>query len=163
MGTVIAIAGKGGTGKSTLGAALIHGLVRAGDGPVLAIDADHNASLALMLGLQVDQTISDIRDQTRQAAGAVQDGDFHLLRGPHQGKHQGRGQGQTRQGCGPQGGFVQAAAGVLKPSPVPPQHLVVGQKPVGKEDGLGPLQVGVAGEDMEGFQVPFRRRHQNPL
>jgi CO dehydrogenase maturation factor len=71
MGAVIAIAGKGGTGKSTLSAALIHGLVRAGEGPILAIDADHNASLGLMLGLQIDTTLSDIRDRTRQAAESV--------------------------------------------------------------------------------------------
>ncbi len=71
MGAVIAMTGKGGTGKSTLSAALIHGLVRAGDGPVLAIDADHNSSLGLLLGLDVEDTISDIRDQTREAAQTV--------------------------------------------------------------------------------------------
>ncbi len=71
MGAVIAISGKGGTGKSTLSASLIHGLVEGGHGPVLAIDADHNASLGLMLGLEVEGTISDIRDQTREAAGSV--------------------------------------------------------------------------------------------
>jgi CO dehydrogenase maturation factor len=71
MGAVIAISGKGGTGKSTLSAAVIHGLVAAGDGPVLAIDADHNASLGLMLGQEVEGTISDIRDQTREAAQTV--------------------------------------------------------------------------------------------
>jgi len=71
VGAVIAISGKGGTGKSTLSAALIHGLVSAGDGPVLAVDADHNASLGLLLGLDVDGTISDIRDQTREAAQRV--------------------------------------------------------------------------------------------
>ncbi len=71
MGAVIAISGKGGTGKTTLAAALIHGLASGGDGPVLAIDADHNASLGLMLGLEVESTISDIRDQTREAAQTV--------------------------------------------------------------------------------------------
>jgi CO dehydrogenase maturation factor len=71
MGAVIAVSGKGGTGKSTLTSALIQALVRRGEGPVLAIDGDHNASLGLMLGLEVEQTISDIRDQTRQAADTV--------------------------------------------------------------------------------------------
>jgi len=71
MGVVVAIAGKGGTGKTTLGAALIRRLVHTGNGPVLAIDADHNASLGLMLGLRVDQTLSDIREQTLKAAENV--------------------------------------------------------------------------------------------
>ncbi len=71
MGAVIAISGKGGTGKSTLSAALIHGLVASGDGPVLAIDADHNASLGMMLGLEVEGTISEIRDQTKEAANTI--------------------------------------------------------------------------------------------
>lgn len=71
MGAVIAVSGKGGTGKSTLCACLIHSLAEAGEGPVLAIDADHNASLALLLGQEVESTISDIRNQTREAAQSV--------------------------------------------------------------------------------------------
>ncbi|MBN1345455.1 MAG: AAA family ATPase [Phycisphaerae bacterium] len=71
MGAVIAVSGKGGTGKSTLSASLIHAMARSGDGPVLAIDADHNASLGMLLGLEVEETISDIRDRTRQAGEKV--------------------------------------------------------------------------------------------
>ena len=47
----IAIAGKGGTGKTTVSGLLIRVLVERADGPVLAIDADPNANLNQVLGL----------------------------------------------------------------------------------------------------------------
>ncbi|SHI74589.1 nucleotide-binding protein [Desulfofundulus thermosubterraneus] len=60
MAFTIAIAGKGGTGKTTLAALLIRQLIQAGKGPVLAVDADANANLHEALGIEVEDTIADI-------------------------------------------------------------------------------------------------------
>ncbi|MGB9802424.1 AAA family ATPase [Desulfofundulus sp.] len=60
MAFTIAIAGKGGTGKTTLAALLIRQLTQAGKGPILAVDADANANLHEALGIEVEDTIADI-------------------------------------------------------------------------------------------------------
>ncbi len=60
MAFTIAIAGKGGTGKTTLAALLIRQLIQAGKGPILAVDADANANLHEALGIEVEDTIADI-------------------------------------------------------------------------------------------------------
>ena len=62
MSNVIAITGKGGTGKSTVSAFLVRVLIENGIRPVLAVDADPNSTLAPLLGLPEAATISDIRD-----------------------------------------------------------------------------------------------------
>ncbi len=62
---VIAMAGKGGTGKTTLTALLIKYLVSSGKTPVLAVDADANANLNELLGLEVDVTLWEIRDRMK--------------------------------------------------------------------------------------------------
>jgi CO dehydrogenase maturation factor len=59
----MAIAGKGGTGKSTLAALAARALVDSGRGPVLAVDADPNATLAPLLGLEPDTTLADVREE----------------------------------------------------------------------------------------------------
>ena len=59
----IAVAGKGGTGKSTLAALLVAGLLRRGQAPVLAVDADPDASLGSLLGVQPIQSIGDLREE----------------------------------------------------------------------------------------------------
>ena len=56
----IAVAGKGGTGKTSLSSLIIRYLQKKGSGPILAIDADPNANLADSLGLNVDITIGSI-------------------------------------------------------------------------------------------------------
>ena len=56
----IAVAGKGGTGKTSLSSLIIRYLQNKGSGPILAIDADPNANLADSLGLSVDITIGSI-------------------------------------------------------------------------------------------------------
>ena len=58
----IAVAGKGGTGKSTLSALIIRYITEELDKPVSAVDADPNASLGALLGLHVQSTIADIRE-----------------------------------------------------------------------------------------------------
>ena len=63
MAFTIAIAGKGGTGKTTLAAILIRSIIKAGKGPVLAVDADANANLNEALGVTVEDTLSDMMNR----------------------------------------------------------------------------------------------------
>lgn len=65
MSTVIALAGKGGTGKTTMAGLVVRALGRAGRGPVLAVDADPNTCLDMTVGLTPARTVSDILDETR--------------------------------------------------------------------------------------------------
>jgi len=59
----IAVAGKGGTGKSTLSALIIRYITEELGKPVSAVDADPNASLGALLGVHVQNTIADIREE----------------------------------------------------------------------------------------------------
>ncbi len=61
----IAIAGKGGTGKTTLSALLCRGLLARGRKPLLAVDADPNSCLAERLAVTVDRTIGQLREIIR--------------------------------------------------------------------------------------------------
>ncbi len=63
MGYTIAIAGKGGTGKTTISALIIRLLKERKAGTVLGIDADPNNNLAELLGLKVRETIGNILDE----------------------------------------------------------------------------------------------------
>jgi len=56
----IAVAGKGGSGKTSVASLVIRYLMKSGAGPVLAIDADPNANLGESLGLDIKQTIGSI-------------------------------------------------------------------------------------------------------
>ena len=67
MAHVIAIAGKGGVGKTTLCGMLIQYLCEQGKGPVLAVDADANSNLNGVLGVEVDATLGDIRAEIARA------------------------------------------------------------------------------------------------
>ncbi len=62
MSTTIALAGKGGVGKTTIAGMVIKYLVDNQKGAVLAIDADPSANLNMVLGLEMDWTIGDIRE-----------------------------------------------------------------------------------------------------
>jgi CO dehydrogenase maturation factor len=66
MGYKIAVAGKGGTGKTTLTGLLIDYLVKKGEEPILAVDADANANLNEVLGEDVEETIGQIREDVSQ-------------------------------------------------------------------------------------------------
>ncbi len=73
MTITIAVAGKGGTGKTTLAALLVRYLIRHRPGKkVLAIDADPSSNLHLVLGLPLTQTVGDIREESRTGVGAGQ-------------------------------------------------------------------------------------------
>jgi len=56
----IAVAGKGGVGKTTFTALVVRELVSTGNVPVLAVDADANANLAEALGVVVEGTVADV-------------------------------------------------------------------------------------------------------
>jgi CO dehydrogenase maturation factor len=58
----IALAGKGGVGKTTIAAMVIKYLVQNKPGPVLAIDADPSSNLNMVLGLDLEWTVGDIRE-----------------------------------------------------------------------------------------------------
>ncbi|MBL7184491.1 MAG: AAA family ATPase [Anaerolineae bacterium] len=66
MARTIAVAGKGGTGKTTITALLINYLVEKRSGTVLAIDADPSTNLNLTLGVPLYETVGDIREETLQ-------------------------------------------------------------------------------------------------
>jgi CO dehydrogenase maturation factor len=70
----IALAGKGGTGKTTVAACLIRYLLEERGGAVLAIDADPAMNLPLVLGMEVETTVGDIREEMLdlvQSSGAL--------------------------------------------------------------------------------------------
>jgi len=56
------MAGKGGTGKTTLSALIIRYLRSNGHGPILAVDADPNANLADALGLSATKSVGGTRE-----------------------------------------------------------------------------------------------------
>ena len=62
MGYVIAVAGKGGTGKTTVAALLVMLLKENRSGSILAVDADPNSNLAEVLGILPEKTIGSILD-----------------------------------------------------------------------------------------------------
>lgn len=62
MGYTIALAGKGGTGKTTLAALLVRLITEKKMGSVLAVDADPNSNLAESLGVEINDTIGTILD-----------------------------------------------------------------------------------------------------
>ena len=73
MGKIIAIAGKGGVGKTTLCGLLIQHLCRTGRTPVLAVDADANSNLNEVLGVEAPPTLGEIREEIER------DGTNHVV------------------------------------------------------------------------------------
>lgn len=75
MTFTIALAGKGGVGKTTIAAMITRYLVEQHSGTVLAIDADPSANLNLALGLPLVRTLGDIREgmlaNVNKVTGAV--------------------------------------------------------------------------------------------
>jgi CO dehydrogenase maturation factor len=77
MTTTIALAGKGGTGKTTVSAMIVKYLINKGKGPILAIDADPSANLNMVLGVELEYTVGGIREdmlqqvQSSQTAGGA--------------------------------------------------------------------------------------------
>lgn len=67
MAHVIAVAGKGGVGKTTLTGLIIQYLGEKGKGPILAVDADANSNLNEVLGVEVETTLGEIREEVAGA------------------------------------------------------------------------------------------------
>ena len=70
---ILAVAGKGGVGKTSIAATIVRILVEAyPDKKILAIDADPAGGLSTALGIEVETTIDDIR---RAVVAAAEEGD----------------------------------------------------------------------------------------
>ena len=71
----IGLAGKGGTGKTTIAGLLVKYLVEKNKTPVLAVDADSNANFNEVLGLKVEDTLGDAREEMKKgvATGMTKD------------------------------------------------------------------------------------------
>jgi len=95
---VIAVAGKGGTGKTTLAVMIVRWLRDNRSGSILAVDADPAANFADMLGVRAGESIGSVREEmkirgsdlpagmTKQRfleyktqAGVVETADFDLI------------------------------------------------------------------------------------
>ena len=63
----IAVAGKGGVGKTTTCGMLIDYLCKKKNGPVLVVDADANSNLNEVLGVEVETSLGAIREEMAQA------------------------------------------------------------------------------------------------
>ncbi|MEW5734029.1 MAG: AAA family ATPase [Thermodesulfobacteriota bacterium] len=66
MSFVIALAGKGGVGKTTVAGMLVKYMKHKGMTPILAVDADPNANLNEVLGLPVDDTLGQAREDMKK-------------------------------------------------------------------------------------------------
>jgi len=87
MSKTIAIAGKGGVGKTTLASLLVRGLLKAGRTPVLTVDADPNANLNESLGVAFDRTVISTVDELMERKDAMPSGvprDRYLEFGLHE-------------------------------------------------------------------------------
>jgi CO dehydrogenase maturation factor len=71
----VALGGKGGTGKTTIAGLLIRYMLNHGMKPLLAIDADCNSNLNEVLGVVLEETLSDAREdmKTKVPTGMTKD------------------------------------------------------------------------------------------
>jgi CO dehydrogenase maturation factor len=78
---LVAVCGKGGSGKTALVALMTKGLIQDGRTRLLVIDADPTMNLAGVLGLRPERTVNDIREQViREARTAGRSEKEHLAR-----------------------------------------------------------------------------------
>jgi CO dehydrogenase maturation factor len=66
MTVTIAVAGKGGTGKTTVASMVIRYIAERKQGAILAIDADPSSNLHSVLGLELEETVGAIREDMRE-------------------------------------------------------------------------------------------------
>jgi CO dehydrogenase maturation factor len=62
----VALAGKGGTGKTTMAGMLIKYLLKKEKTPILAVDADCNANLNEVLGVEITDTLGNAREEMKK-------------------------------------------------------------------------------------------------
>jgi len=74
MGITLAVAGKGGVGKTSFTALAIKALIEAGKKPILAIDADSNSNLHEVLGIREPRSVGCIREDTRKMGDDIPGG-----------------------------------------------------------------------------------------
>ena len=74
----VALAGKGGTGKTTTAGMLVKYLVEKGKTPVLAVDADANANLNEVLGLEAGETLGDAREDMKTGVSPGMTKDIYM-------------------------------------------------------------------------------------
>jgi CO dehydrogenase maturation factor len=75
MSVTIALAGKGGVGKTTVAAMVIKYLAQTQTGSIMAIDADPSSNLNMVLGLDLEWTVGEIReDMLAQVKSALGNG-----------------------------------------------------------------------------------------
>ena len=67
MPHTIAVAGKGGVGKTTTCGMIIDYLCKKNRGPVLVVDADANANLNEVLGVEMETSLGQIREEIAHA------------------------------------------------------------------------------------------------
>ncbi len=67
MSFSIAVAGKGGSGKTSLSGLIIRYLQKNNQLPILAVDADPNANLGDSLGLEVKDTVGTMLDRFQRS------------------------------------------------------------------------------------------------
>jgi CO dehydrogenase maturation factor len=70
----IAVAGKGGTGKTTVSAMILRWLSRNRSTSLLAVDGDANMNLNDVLGLDVRDTVGSVREEMRAGSGGLPGG-----------------------------------------------------------------------------------------
>jgi CO dehydrogenase maturation factor len=70
----IAVAGKGGVGKTTLCGLLVRSLRDLGVRPILAVDADPTSNLAEALGVEAGKALADIREEGSTPEGSPSSG-----------------------------------------------------------------------------------------
>ncbi|PKQ16106.1 MAG: hypothetical protein CVT67_06640 [Actinobacteria bacterium HGW-Actinobacteria-7] len=74
MGYTIALAGKGGTGKTTVASLMVRALSEMGARTVLAVDADPNACLHEGLGVEVERSVGEITEEMLENANSNPNG-----------------------------------------------------------------------------------------
>ncbi|MDY6933669.1 MAG: AAA family ATPase [Spirochaetota bacterium] len=74
MSYVIAVAGKGGTGKTTTSALIVRHLLKRNKIPILAVDADPNSNLAESLGIEIEESIGSVLASFLRDRGSVPQG-----------------------------------------------------------------------------------------
>ena len=79
MSRVIAMAGKGGVGKTTVSALVTRYFTKHSKVPLLAIDADPNSNLGETLGLNIEKTVGDIRENFMKDPQGVPSGMDKML------------------------------------------------------------------------------------